>query len=350
MRPVNDPPSVSAVLLSYDCESHIGAAFDSVIAQDYPGPLEIVVSDDHSRDGTFGILRSRSEGLRGRRRVVLTRRDANSGSKSAHLNHVFPACTGDILVSFDGDDVSEPHRVSRIVARFRENPDARAVYSSYAVTGGAGREPRRARVPRPPPATESATWFARIDAYAAGATLAVRREVITAFGPLDPRLNEDVQLPFRASLLGDVEFIDEPLVRVLRHVGSFTADWERYESLEKYRQRMFAGLATAARARQSRLADIDAMARHEPGRGERWARLRALVDRSLHDAELTRALVSDRLSERMRGLVGLLRAGAYPDELPQHACLAFAPRLYLSYRRRRLGSAAARRPAPDADA
>jgi glycosyltransferase involved in cell wall biosynthesis len=352
MRPVNDPPAVSAVLLSYDCEAHIGAALDSVMAQDYDGPLEIVVSDDHSRDRSYEVVRAQLEGYRGPRRIVLKRRAANSGSKSAHLNDVLPGCTGELLISFDGDDVSEPTRVSHIAARFLANPEAQAVYSSFTLTDGAMRKSRLARVPRPPPAMEAAAWFARVDAYAAGATLAVRRDVIDAFGPLDPSLNEDVQLPFRASLLGDVEFIDEPLVRVLRHVASFTADWGRYDSLEKYRERMFTGLDMAARARRSRLADIDAMAARQPDRHERWVQLRGLVDRSMQDAELTRALVSDHFPERLRGLIALLRAGAYGNEFPQHACLALAPWLYLWYRRRRLGTAARkfRTQAPDAGA
>jgi glycosyltransferase involved in cell wall biosynthesis len=340
MRPANDPPAVSAVLLSYNCDAHVGAALDSVMAQDYAGPLEIVVSDDHSRDRSFEVLRARVQAYRGPRRIVLKRRNTNSGSKSAHLNDVLPDCAGELLVSFDGDDVSEPTRVSRIAARFQQNPEAQAVYSSFALTDGALRKPRPAHVPRPPPAMDAAAWFARIDAYAAGATLAVRRDVIDAFGPLDPALNEDVQLPFRASLLGEVEFIDEPLVRVLRHMGSFTSDWERYGSLEKYRERMFAGLETAARARRSRLADINAIAARQPGLQDRWDLLRALVDRSMQEAEMTRALVSERFPERLRGLTALLRAGAYRDELPQHAWLALAPRLYLAYRRRRLGTSA----------
>jgi glycosyltransferase involved in cell wall biosynthesis len=331
MRPVNDPPAVSAVLLSYDCEAHIGAALDSVMAQDYDGPLEIVVSDDHSRDRSYEVVRAQLEGYRGPRRIVLKRRAANSGSKSAHLNDVLPGCTGELLISFDGDDVSEPTRVSRIAARFQANPEAQAVYSSFTLTDGAMRKSRLARVPRPPPAMEAAAWFARVDAYAAGATLAVRRDVIDAFGPLDPSLNEDVQLPFRAS---------------------FTADWERYDSVEKYRERMFTGLDMAARARRSRLADIDAMAARQPDRHERWVQLRGLVDRSMQDAELTRALVSDHFPERLRGLIALLRAGAYGNEFPQHACLALAPWLYLWYRRRRLGTAARkfRTQAPDAGA
>ena len=67
-------PAVTAVLLSYDCESWIGAALDGVLAQDYPGPLEIVVSDDASRDASFEIVRARAGQYRGRHHVVLKRR------------------------------------------------------------------------------------------------------------------------------------------------------------------------------------------------------------------------------------------------------------------------------------
>jgi glycosyltransferase involved in cell wall biosynthesis len=337
MQTARRSPSVTAILLSYDCEAWIGAALDGVLAQDYPGPMEIVVSDDASRDASFAIARARAEQYRGGRRLVVKQRQSNSGSKSAHLNDVVPGCSGELFVSFDADDVSLPTRVSRIVDRFLANPAAQAVYSSFVIVGDDDRPARRARVPHAPSAVDAASWFSRIDAYAAGATLAVRRGVLDAFGPLDPSLNEDVQLPFRAGLLGDVEYIDEPLVRVNRHAGSFTADWRRYDSLQAYRERMQVGLDTAARARRSRLADIDTVARLCPDRQERWNRLRGLVERSAREAEITRSLVSDRLGERLGGLLALIRAGAYREELFPHAFLALAPKLYLAYRRRRLG-------------
>ena len=341
MQASGQGPAVTAVLLSYDCEAYVGAALDGVLAQDYAGPLEIVVSDDASRDASFEIVQARAGQYRGPHRLVLKRRQFNSGSKSAHLNDVLPGCSGELLVSFDGDDVSMPTRVSRIVDRFVSNPAAQAVYSSFSLVTDGIRPARPARVPHPPPATDAAAWFARIDAYAAGATLAVRRTVVDAFGALDPSLNEDVQLPFRAGLLGDVEFIDEPLVHVNRRSGSFTADWQRYGSLDAYRDRMRAGLDTAARARRSRLADIETAARRQPQLHECWNRLRELVERSMDDAELTRSLASDRFRERLRGLVAVVRAGAYRGELYQHAFLALAPQLYLAYRRRRLGLTAA---------
>ena len=340
-------PAVTAVLLSYNCEAFVGAALDGVLAQDYAGPLEIVVSDDASRDASFEIAQRRAAEYRGPHRLVLKRRQSNSGSKSAHLNDVLVGCSGELLVSFDGDDVSIPTRVSRIVDRFVSNPAAQAVYSAFTLIGDGIRP---ARVPRPPPATDAAAWFARIDAYAAGATLAVRRGVVEAFGPLDPSLNEDVQLPFRASLLGDVEFIGDPLVHVHRRPGSFTADWRRYDSLDAYRGRMHAGLDTAARARLNRLADIGIAARRRPDLDDRWTRLREIVNSSMDDAELTRALVSDRFGERLRALFALLRAGAYRSELAQHAFLALVPHLYLAYRRRRLGLNASRLHASDPDA
>jgi glycosyltransferase involved in cell wall biosynthesis len=335
--PAADRPAVSAVLLSFDCERYVAAAVESALGQDYDGPLEIVVSDDASSDRSFALACDLLGRYRGPHRVTARRREVNSGSKSAHLNDVLPACAGEIIVSFDGDDVSAPSRVSRIVARMLENPHAQAVYSSYLLVDATGSVRRRSRVPRPPPGSDAAEWFARVDAYAAGATLAVRRSVVQTFGPLDPGLNEDLQLPFRASLSGAVEFIDEPLVRVHRHAGSFTADWQRYASLEKYRERALAGIANADRARRRRLADIATAAQRAPAERPRWERLAGQVERSFREAEMTRALLDDSVAARLQGLVALCRAGAYLDALPQHAFLALAPRLYLRYRRLRLG-------------
>jgi hypothetical protein len=334
---MGEMPAVSAILLTYNCEGFVAAALGSALAQDYAGPMEIVVSDDASQDHSFKVAESLVLAYRGPHRLALRRRLVNSGSKSAHLNDALTASSGQLLVSFDGDDISRPERVSRIVERFRANPRAQAVYSSFALIAGSRWQP--SHVPRPPTTAGSQRWFARVDAYAAGATLAVRRTVIEAFGPLDPALNEDVQLPFRASLLGDVEHIDAPLVGVHRHAGSFTADWQRYSSLETYRERMLVGIETAARVRQRRHEDLERAVQLRPQEREHIEPLHDAIEQSFREAEMTRPLVADRAAERIRGLFSLWRAGAYPDELAQHAFLALAPRTYLRFRRRRLGLA-----------
>ena len=51
----NATPSVSAILLSYDCAPFIAETLSSVLAQDAV-PMEILVSDDASTDNTYAIL------------------------------------------------------------------------------------------------------------------------------------------------------------------------------------------------------------------------------------------------------------------------------------------------------
>ena len=44
----------------------------------------------------------------------------------------------------------------------------------------------------------------RVDSFASGTTLAIRRDVVETFGPLELEINEHAVLPLRASLLGEV--------------------------------------------------------------------------------------------------------------------------------------------------
>src|SRR5688500_2457824 len=102
---------ISAVFLTYNCASFVREAIRSVFGQDWAEPLEVIVSDDASTDGTYDILCSEVSAYRGPYAVALRQRQTNSGSKSAHLNDVLPSVTGDIIVSFDADDVSERSRI-----------------------------------------------------------------------------------------------------------------------------------------------------------------------------------------------------------------------------------------------
>ncbi len=324
---------VTGVLLSYNCEEFISDALRSALAQNY-SPLKVLVSDDASDDSTVTEIERVLAHYDGPHEVCFQQRTSNSGNKSAHLNAVLPQVTSDVIVSFDGDDISSPDRVSRLVREFAKNPNVYAAYSSMSLIGRHG-DPRRAPpVPHPAPDIESSRWFGNVDAYAPGGTLAVRREVLDAFGPLDPAVNEDVVLPFRASLLGRVEFIDEPLVTVRRHSGSLTTDLGGYESLDRYRDRLERGIEKARYKSTVRLSDIETAARLMPEKARQLESIRHIVSRSLAEAESTRRLASPHPAERLAALVRLIKNRSYPDQLAQHAFLALAPGLYLRYKRR----------------
>jgi glycosyltransferase involved in cell wall biosynthesis len=325
------PPAVSAILLAYNCVDAIADAMHSVLGQDCE-PMEVLISDDASQDDTFGVLQREVAAYQGPHRVTLRRREANSGSKSAHLNDVFPLANGQFLISFDGDDIAEPDRARRIVEVFRQNSRVSAVFSDYSYMDGLGRAGRRRGVDHPPPGTDARHWFAAVDAYAPGATLAVRRDAVETFGPLDPAINEDVVLPFRASLLGDVHYIDHALVRVRRWEGSLTNDPERFRSIENLRSWLLRGIAQARQQMESRLADLGKAQELGLIQTKELEPLRATVTTSMAEAEASACLASPSLLARLRCLARLTSPGDHWQHFPQNAFLALAPGLYLKYK------------------
>jgi glycosyltransferase involved in cell wall biosynthesis len=130
-------PSVSAILLCYNSENYIADALQSAFDQDCP-PMQLILSDDASTDGTVKVVKDMLAAYRGSHSVEFHRCSNNSGSKSAHLSTAFPRATGDIIVSFDDDDISEPCRVRRIVDAFVTNPRAQAVFSAFSLIDETG--------------------------------------------------------------------------------------------------------------------------------------------------------------------------------------------------------------------
>jgi GT2 family glycosyltransferase len=324
--------SVSAVLLSFNCEQFIGEALRSVLHQDYPS-LEILISDDASEDATVDVIQRVLAHYDGPHPIRLNRRCSNSGSKTAHLNAIFSQVGGDLIVFFDGDDISLRQRVTKLAEPFHERGETQAVYSGMSLIDRDGRRLGPSPVPHPAPGTDSTAWFANVDSYAAGGTLAIRRSVIDSFGVMDPEINEDILLPFRASLLGSVEFINQPLVTVRRHAASLTTNLDQYASMDHYRARMEAGIALARRKAAARVSDIATAQEFRPRPAAELQALRQIVNSSLSEAEITRHLFSSSWRKRWLALAKLIKAKAYPEQLTQHVCLALVPNLYLRYKR-----------------
>lgn len=325
-------PRVSAVLLSYNSEPFIADAVRSALAQDYDA-MELIVSDDASTDRTVEITRREVDRYRGPHRVVQRQRAENSGGVSAHLNDVLRFASGEIIVFFDDDDISEPVRVRKIVDHFRQDSVVSAVYSSYRRMNASGRLLAPGRILHPPSNSNTRAWFAKVDAHVPGATLAVHRKVVESFGLLDPQVPGDIVLPFRASLLGEVVYIDEDLVRVRRRAGGLSQTPGTYASMERFRSRMLRGVEQARVQLSRRLSDLQTAVKLMPHRAGEFEQLRANIDNSMANAEISAGLFNPSIRERVRALMQLLRRGAYPEYATANFCIAFMPRCYLYYKR-----------------
>lgn len=204
-------PLVSCLLVTYNQEQWIEEALQSMLAQTY-SPLEIVVSDDASNDGTYPLLQRLVDAYDGPHRLIL-RRNAVRRNVVGHLADAVPFTTGELIVVAAGDDISLPDRVE-CVARAWESSDRRAhalnsglqQIDEHGVRGivlaGCG---GRARSTLEDFVDRAGAFF--------GASAAYSRPVFERFGPLDPfNIFEDQVLPFRAALLGEAITLDDTLV------------------------------------------------------------------------------------------------------------------------------------------
>ncbi|HYG27035.1 MAG TPA: glycosyltransferase family A protein, partial [Caulobacteraceae bacterium] len=106
-------PLATFILFAYNQERFVREAIAAALAQDYE-PLEIILSDDCSSDRTFDFMQEMAAGYRGPHSVRAARTSRNLGVTQHVLGRGREA-RGEIVVVAAGDDISKPHRTSRIV-------------------------------------------------------------------------------------------------------------------------------------------------------------------------------------------------------------------------------------------
>lgn len=116
---LTDSRDISVLIPCYNAAPYIADALDSVLAQTV-GPLEIIVVDDGSTDGSADVLdRYRARG------VTVIRQD-NQGQCVA-VNRALAASSGKLVKFFDADDLLAPDMIERQVARLGDRRDAVAM-------------------------------------------------------------------------------------------------------------------------------------------------------------------------------------------------------------------------------
>ncbi len=111
----------SVLMVAYNQERYIAQAIESALTQQVDFPIEIVVADDCSTDGTGAIARDYAR--KHPHRVVLLQRAANMGGR-ANFADAYKACRGQYVALLDGDDYwTDPTKLNRQVSMLDSHPE-----------------------------------------------------------------------------------------------------------------------------------------------------------------------------------------------------------------------------------
>jgi glycosyltransferase involved in cell wall biosynthesis len=190
---------VSVVIPCYNCGKYLGAAIESVLGQDYPGPLEILIGDDGSADGSVRVAESFGAAV-----TVLRHPGGGNRGVSATRNLCVRAARHSLVAFLDGDDLWLPGHLAALAATLAANPGAMLAYDNgyYMTADGKRYGPRH--VWDPPHDAESLL----VNACVLVCGVLVRKRTFELVGLFDESLRycEDLDLWLRIAEVFPIVF------------------------------------------------------------------------------------------------------------------------------------------------
>lgn len=216
---------VSVVIPAYNYERFLPAAIDSVLAQTYY-PIELVVVDDGSTDGTHCVLGAYGDRIRSIRKK-------NAGLSAAR-NTGIRAANGDFIAFLDADDLWMPEKIERQMEIYAKHPDAVCVGCGVELVDSDLNSIRQVQHDDVHGSAEKRlrdVLLRRGWVGGSGSGALIRRDVLSQLGFFDEGLTaaEDWDLWLRIVEHYPVYNVPNPLVRIRRH---FTGTFRNAEKME----------------------------------------------------------------------------------------------------------------------
>jgi glycosyltransferase involved in cell wall biosynthesis len=200
---------VSVIVPVHNGEAFLGQALDSALAQTWE-PIEVIVVDDGSTDGSGAIA-----GARARVRVL---RQTHQGQAVAR-NQAVAASRGELIAFLDADDLWPPTKLAVQAGYLRDHPEVGGVLGRQKLLIEPG-------VPLPP-WVEREGGLERAGGGAQPLSLVTRREVWDLVGPFTPGLlfADDTDWLMRAHELEvRIEMLEEVVLYRRIHGANITYD------------------------------------------------------------------------------------------------------------------------------
>ena len=326
-------PLCSLVIVTYNQEAFIRQTLRAAFAQTYPN-LEIVVSDDASTDRTWEIVQAEAASYTGPHRLTLNRNERNLGIGGG-AGKAIQLAAGEILVWNDGDDISLPNRVQRIVDFFeKQGPQTMMVWSRHEPIDSNGKVLGKYKNFKKDARKKARTLadIRRRIRIPFGAVTAWRRVVSDSFSPIPSAFGGwDNIIAFRALLMGKIAPLPEVLVQYRTHNASTTNAPAADDLVKDYRKRAIHRDAWFVQAYSQYLIDLHHILRVSPERRSELLRIERLIISQIKKWSVSYEIMTafPRLS------LGMLARALPRPEFYRYFLLAPLYRLGLYKRRKR---------------
>ena len=225
------PELATYALFAYRHEAFVAEAIRAVAKQTHR-PLEVIVIDDASPDGTRQKIDEALRDFPADIRVIRINHAENQGIPGV-INAAVRQASGRVIIFGAGDDVSEPERVAWTMRLFA-NPRVAFAHTAVSVIDEGGKLVEgREGVGHRDAEISLVGMLLGTDTPILGASCAYRVDVFRGFAEVPPQiLREDVILPIRGLILGEGRFLASKLVRYRRHAGNLHSPAHAQSSAE----------------------------------------------------------------------------------------------------------------------
>ncbi len=213
MTPAGTSPAATVVVPAFNAAATLGEQLAALRTQAAPGggPLEVLVCDNGSTDGTRAVVEEHARDWSGLRLV-----DASARRGPAAARNVGAAAARSQLLLFcDADDVVAPGWAEALVAALAEHPLVAGRLEYGLLNGWSRLRPRSAVLDS---GLYTKAFLPGLPGGGSG-NMGVRREIFLALGGFceDAPVAEDTDLCWRAQLSGHaLAFVPDALVHVRR--------------------------------------------------------------------------------------------------------------------------------------
>jgi len=226
-------------LITYNGMKYLPQQLNSILAQNR-AVVHIVVSDDHSTDGTWEYLEAWAK--HAPVRVTLVRNDTQLGL-NANFEQAISLVEADIVFASDQDDVWLPSKVALLAAVFEDDDRVQLVHTDAILVDAGGRDLGMTLFEELEVSEAERRAVRADDAFriycrrniVTGATVAFRHNLLLAARPLPNMFIHDAWLALIAASTGRIVMLDTPTIQYRQH-GANLIGVKRLSRLEKLRQ------------------------------------------------------------------------------------------------------------------